>query len=173
MITARRIVAAAVVVMALLGAISAQRKGEYLTDDELDYVRDVRQIDARTKVFLGVANRRLLAITEPDTEPKDKIAKRLGPMPTGTEVELLDDYGRAIDELMVKLDDEFERSGLTDELRAGLEYTVAETARQITVLEGLKTKLKEPEGERFRTKALAKVRELHDGASKALASQGK
>jgi hypothetical protein len=164
-----RIAAAALILLALAAPSAAQRSGDYLTAGELDLVRDVRQIDVRTMVFMTVANRRLLALADPNAEPKEKrFGPKFGPLQKGTQVELLDDYRRTLDELMVKLDDEFERGGLTGDLRKALEMVVLETERQMKEIEGLRPKLTETDADRFARKALEVARELHDGSKKAL-----
>jgi hypothetical protein len=147
---------------------AAQRKGEYITDGEMDLVRDLRRIDSRAQVFLRIADRRLIAIADPTAEPKDSMFRKFGPLPTGSQNDLLDDYRRAVEELMVKFDDEFERTGMTDDLRKALELTVAEVERQVTVLAAVRPKLTQPDADHFADRALGAARELHDGAKKAL-----
>jgi hypothetical protein len=161
--------AAVALLFALAAPVAAQRGGDYLTAGELDLVRDVRRIDARAEVFMTVANRRILAIADPTAEPKEKrFGPKYGPLPKGTQVDLLDDYRRTLDELMVKLDDEFERGGLTGDLRKALELVVLETERQTKEIEGLRPKLNEVDADRFARKALEVARELHDGSKRAL-----
>jgi len=149
-----------------LGA--AQRKGEYITDGEIDLVRDLRRIDNRAQVFLKIADRRLIAIADPTAEPKDSMFRKFGPLPTGSQIDLLDGYRRAVEELMVKFDDEYERTGMTDDLRKGLELTVTEVERQLKEMDALRPKLTQEDAAHYLDKALGAARELHDGAKKAL-----
>ncbi len=164
-----RTAVAAAMLLTLVAPSAAQRSGDYLTEGELDLVRDVRQIDVRTMIFMTVANRRLLALADPNAEPKEKrFGPKFGPLQKGSQVELLDDYRRTLDELMVKLDDEFERGGLSGDLRKALELVVLETERQMKEIEGLRPKLTEADADRFARRALDVARELHDGSKKAL-----
>jgi hypothetical protein len=169
--TLRALAPLALVLVALAAPAPAQRGGDYLTQGELDLVRDVRRVDQRTQIFLKVADRRIVALADPNAEVKEGrfTQHKFGELPKGTQVELLDDYRRTIDELMVKLDDEFERSGLTDDLKKALELVVVEMDRQSKALEALRPKLTEPEADRFARRALDSARELYDGSKKALA----
>jgi hypothetical protein len=160
--------------LALLVAWSSpalgQRKGDYLTEGELDIVRDVREIDKRADVFLTVADRRLAVLADQAAEPDGRLSKYMGPMPTGSQVELLDDYRHAVEELMIKLEDEFERKGLSAELKKGLEAARDRVAKQIQQIEAIKPKLT-GDAAQFAGKAIEVARELQDGAIKALAAK--
>ena len=147
---------------------AAQRRGDYITDGEMDLVRDLRRIDNRAQVFLKIADRRLIAIADPTAEPKDSMFRKFGPLPTGSQNDLLDDYRRAVEELMVKFDDEFERTGMTDDLRKGLEFTVVEVERQMKEMDALRPKLSQEDAAHYFERALGAARELRDGAKKAL-----
>jgi hypothetical protein len=160
--------AALALVAAVVPAASTQRRGEYITDDEMDLVRDIRRIDIRAQVFLKIADRRLVAIADPAAEPKDSMFRKFGALPKGSQIDLLDDYRRAVEELMVKFDDEYERTGMTDDLRKGLEFTVAEVERQMKEMDALKPKLTQEDAPHYLEKALGAARELHDGAKAAL-----
>lgn len=162
------LLAIALAVLAVAPAV-AQRRGDYLTEGELDLARDIRRIDHRVDVFLRVAARRINALDGRVGETLDTKYAKFGPLPTGTQVQLLDDYRRAIDELMVKFDDEYSRAGMTDDLRTGLELAVPEIERQLKALDGLRPKLTEEDATHFLEKALASAKELDDGAKKALA----
>ncbi|MBK6314894.1 MAG: hypothetical protein IPF53_11425 [Blastocatellia bacterium] len=148
----------------------AQRKGEYLTEGEMNLVRDIRLIDNRSQVFLRIADRRLVAITDPAGPTGDTRFMKYGPLPTGSIIELLDDYRRAVEELMIKLDDEFERTGMTKELRKALESSSTEMDRQIGVLVTIKGRSSGPAFESFHRRAVEAANDLRDGARAALES---
>ena len=156
--------------LAIVGPTSAQRKGDYMTEGELDIVRDVREINKRTDVFLTIADRRLAVVADPAAEPDGRLSKYMGPMPTGSQVELLDDYRHAVEELMVKLEDEFERKGLSPELKKGLEESRDRVAKQIQQIETLKPRLT-GDAVQFAGKAIEVARELQDGAIQALTAK--
>src|SRR5262249_50518444 len=51
---------------------SPQFVNDYLTEEEDDYVRQAQEPDLRMKVFMKIADRRLLAITGEGAKPTDK-----------------------------------------------------------------------------------------------------
>lgn len=165
-----RLVALAVIIGSLASGASAQRKGEYLTEGEIDLVREIRLIDHRSEIFLKIADRRLIALTDPAGPTGDSNFKKFGPLPTGSQVELLDDYRRAVEELMVKLDDEFERTGMTAALKKALESSAKEMDRQIGVLATLKTMSTAEDFRSIHRRAVEAASDLRDGARSALGS---
>src|SRR5258708_30808046 len=89
--------------------VDAQRR-DYLTDDEIEIVRDAQQIDQRVAVLAHAVDRRFgalgLATGEP-TEKKDKKEKdsdKWGAVPAGTRLELLDDVRRIIQKAVDDID---------------------------------------------------------------------
>ena len=165
-----RLVALAVIIGSLASGASAQREGEYLTEGEIDLVREIRLIDHRSEIFLKIADRRLIALTDPAGPTGDSKFKKLGPLPTGSQVELLDDYRRAVEELMVKLDDEFERTGMTAALKKALESSAKEMDRQLGVLATLKTMSTAEDFRSIHRRAVEAASDLRDGARSALGS---
>jgi hypothetical protein len=165
-----RLVALAVIIGSLASGASAQRKGEYLTEGEIDLVREIRLIDHRSEIFLKIADRRLIALTDPAGPTGDSKFKKFGPLPTGSQVELLDDYRRAVEELMVKLDDEFERTGMTAALKKALESSAKEMDRQLGVLATLKTMSTAEDFRSIHRRAVEAASDLRDGARSALGS---
>lgn len=164
----RQFLAAVASCAVLLGQAApsrAQRKGEYLTEGEMDLVKEMRDIANRTEVFLKIANRRLLAIG--GAEYKDERFRKYGPLPTGSQIELLDDYHHAIDELMIKLDDEFERAKMSESMKKALGFVGPEIERQIKELKALKPKLTERDVERYYKRALESAELLQEGTRNA------
>ncbi|MGI8788405.1 MAG: hypothetical protein ACR2HG_11670 [Pyrinomonadaceae bacterium] len=70
----------------------AQTRRDYLTDAEVELVRDAQMIDLRTAVFARAIDRRFLVLNN-QSEPTDKKSKKdagnWGALPTGTRAELL------------------------------------------------------------------------------------
>jgi hypothetical protein len=163
-----RIVLVAVAMLASIVPAPAQRRGDYLTEGELDLVRDIRRIDNRVEVFMRVAARRINALDGRLDDTLDTRFAKFGPLPKGSQIDLLDDYRRAVEELMVKFDDEYSRTGMTDDLRKGLEIAVPEIERQMKALDALRPKLTQEDAGHFVDKAIGVARELHDGAKAAL-----
>jgi hypothetical protein len=149
------------------GPAAAQRQGEYLTKDEMDLVQDIRMIENRTQVFLKVADRRLVALQ--GGEAKDpRFGNQFGPLPTGSQADLLDDYRQAVEELEIKLDDEFEREKMSDGVVKALVYSDVEIDRQLKLLESLRPKLTEGDAAHYAERAVSAAKEFQDGVKKAL-----
>ena len=91
---------------------SAQsQKRDHLTEQEADLVRDNQEIDKRVGIFAKAAERRLLALANPNATQNKKEEETWGPLPTGSKLELLQDYKRILEEAEEKLDDWYNRGG--------------------------------------------------------------
>ena len=88
-----------------LGREQALPKRDHLTEKEVALVREYQELDLRVEVFLRAAQRRLLVLTNPQAVQKKKEEELWGPLPTGSQLELLRDYLRILEELEEKLDD--------------------------------------------------------------------
>ena len=97
---------AAAVIASVNISVEAQRR-DFLTDDEIEIVRDTQQIDQRVAVLVHAADRRFtaLGIANAETGDNDKDVKKdkkekdsdkWGAVPTGTRFELLDDVRRIL-----------------------------------------------------------------------------
>ena len=94
-------------------SVEAQRR-DYLTDDEIEIVRDAQQIDQRITVLVHAADRRFAAIgvAVPDSadsndakkDKKDKDSGKWGAAPTGTKTQLLDDVRRILQKAVDDID---------------------------------------------------------------------
>ncbi len=136
-------------------AITAVRlqlmKGDYLTEEEDDKVREAQIADARAKVFMKVADRRLKAIVgpaQPTTEKKDpkkaeSEEKEWGTLPQLSRADLLRHYSRAISECMAKLEDAYERNPKSSALPKALSILRDATDKHLELLRGLKSDMKD------------------------------
>lgn len=88
-----------------LGREQTQSKRDHLTEKEVALVREYQELDLRVEVFLRAAERRLLVLTNPQAKQKKKEEELWGPLPNGSQLELLRDYLRILEELEEKLDD--------------------------------------------------------------------
>ena len=123
-----------------LAATAAAQKREHLTPEEIELVRDNQELDARTKVFVAAAERRLLAVTNPEESAKNapKEKEKWGEV-KGTRVQLFYDISKILDEAVVNVDDVAEHNPESPLLRKSL-YVLAEaTTRMLPEL----TKLRE------------------------------
>lgn len=130
---------------------AAQIKGDYLTEEEDDHVREAQEPDARVKVFMKIAERRLKAITAANGAPADKKAQKKadeeerewGALPKLTRAELLQHYARAIAECMAKLEDAYERNPKSSALAKGLSYLHDATGKHLQTLRALAAEVKD------------------------------
>jgi hypothetical protein len=132
---------------------SSRQVADYLTEEEDNHVREAQAPDARAKVFMKIADRRLKAIVEPVATPVDKLDKKeqkkieeeereWGALPKVSRDELLRHYARAIAECMAKLEDAYERNPKSSALPKALAVLRDATDKHLTMLRGLKPELK-------------------------------
>jgi len=144
---------------------SAQKKStrDHLTEQEVDQVRDVQQIDLRIEVFIKAADRRILVLTNPNATQKKKEEETWGPLPTGTKAELLGDYKKILEEGEEKMDDFFEREPKSDLLKKALRKFKDAANRQIPQLRAMASQMTEKADQR----ALAEAIEEAETVTKA------
>ena len=171
----------------------AAAKDEYLTEDELDLIRDAQELNQRVPVYLKLAEKRLLFLgliekseqeKEKDRKAKEKAEKDskrvLKPGETKanaknttledmtylsdfTRSELLRGYAQAIDEVMSNIDDAFNRHL---EVRDALEDLEKFTRETGAVLGKFQPK---NSGEQIAfSEAVDKAKEANSGAKEAM-----
>jgi hypothetical protein len=132
------------------GRSSSQIPGDYLTEEEDEHVREAQAADARVKVFMRIADRRLKALTGPAAPPTDKKdlkkveeeEREWGAVPKVSRVELLHHYARAISECMAKLEDAYERNPKSPALPKALALLRDATDKHLQMLNALKPEMK-------------------------------
>ena len=130
--------------------VPLQVSGDYMTEEEDDHVREAQAADARAKVFMKIADRRLKAVVEPTAPAIDKKDQKKaedeerewGALPKVSRVELLRHYARAIAECMAKLEDAYERNPKSAALPKALGILRASTDKQLETLRALKAEMK-------------------------------
>src|SRR6185295_434256 len=136
----------------VIDARASQIPGDYLTEEEDDHVRQAQAPDERVKVFMKIADRRLLAITAPavapsvDKKDQKKIEEEVrewGALPKLTRAELLQHYARAIAECMNKLEDAYERNPKSSALAKALAHLHGATDKHLQTLRSLAPELKD------------------------------
>lgn len=133
---------------------SFQVTGDYMTEEEDDHVREAQVADARAKVFMKIADRRLKAIAGAGTSALDKKElkkaeeeeREWGALPKVSRAELLRHYARAIAECMAKLEDSYERNPKSAALPKALGILRDATDKHLETLRTLKADMKD-EGE--------------------------
>jgi hypothetical protein len=127
-----------------------QLPGDYLTDEEDEHVREAQVADARAKVFMKIAERRLKAIVghaPSPTEKKDQKKveeeeREWGAVPKVSRADLLRHYARAISECMAKLEDAYERNPKSSALPKALAILRDATDKHLETLRILKAEIK-------------------------------
>ncbi|NNE67881.1 MAG: hypothetical protein HKN33_15060 [Pyrinomonadaceae bacterium] len=103
-----------VVVFTASSMVQAQRR-DHLTDEEIELVRDVQEVDKRMEIFVKAIERRLWVIegkeklTEEQLKRIEKDDDKWGPLPEGTKVQLLSDIEKILNEAIDKLEDVYDR----------------------------------------------------------------
>ena len=129
----------------------AQTRRDHLTEKEVALVREYQELDLRVEVFLRAAERRLLVLTNPEPKQKKKEEELWGPLPTGSRLELLQDYRRILEELEEKLDDTLNLDPRNPLLKKSLKKAKEGATGHLTELRTLTSRLTD----RAEQKALA------------------
>jgi hypothetical protein len=85
-------------------AAHAQRR-DYLTDDEVEMVRDAQEIDQRIQVLTMAIDRRLMVLKIGGTDNTKKYSEKWGQPPTGSRLELLTDVKALLQKAVDDIDD--------------------------------------------------------------------
>ena len=135
------LLAGVMVVASLALAHPGQGSADYLTAEEADQVRQAQRIDWRVKVFLKIAERRLMLAENPNATQSKKDEETWGPLPKGARAEMLRQYARAIDEIIINVEDAYERQAPLDHMLKALIIFREETGKHLVRLEALRTKI--------------------------------
>ena len=156
--------------------VSVQLGADYLTEEEDNHVREAQQIDERTKVFIKIADRRLTALTGEAPQPADKNAQKKGDdekrqwgvLPKMGRAELLQQYSRAIEELIAKLEDAHERNPKSSAIPKALTALRDATDRQLQTLHSLEPQMKDDAESHALRQAISQAETANQGATAGL-----
>lgn len=151
--------------LSLPAASAAQRTREHLTPEEVELVRDNQSLDARTGVFIKAAERRLLAVTDPQEAAKNatKDKEKWGEL-KGTRAQLFYDISKILDEAVVNVDDVAAHDPESPLLRKSLYMLGAAAGRILPELSKLREGVKEEAEADQLDRALETAREIADAA---------
>jgi hypothetical protein len=161
-------------------AVSGARQipGDYLTEEEDEQVRQAQNPDERAKVFMFIADRRLRALKGEKIAPNanDKKAQKKaeeelrqwGALPEVSRTELLRHYARAVEELMVKLEDAFERNPKSSSIPKALTILRDSTDRHLPALRALEAEMKDESEQVALRRAIDEAETANKGARDAL-----
>ena len=95
-----------VVLLGLVSVTSAQSRRDYMTDAEIELVRDAQDIDLRIDVLIKMIDRRFtaLGVEVGGAKVPDKETSLWGQAPTGSRTEMLDDIRKLLDKAIDDID---------------------------------------------------------------------
>jgi hypothetical protein len=104
-----------------VAAHSPAQSRDYLTDKEIEIVRDAQQIDNRIEVLVHALDRRLVALGAPGATAEKEKADVWGEVPGGTRLQLLNDVKLILQKAVDDIDNLAERpdSLVKDETASG------------------------------------------------------
>ena len=129
-------IAAAFLVTVLLAFPTSAQRVDHLTDQEVELIRDVQEVDLRMDIYTRAIERRLIAILGRDTLDKEglkrleKESEKWGELPEGSFSEILADIPRILDEAVNKIEDVAERDEKS-ELFPFAVYVLADHCREL------------------------------------------
>lgn len=104
----------------LVVPVASGQRREHLTYEEIELVRDVQDVDLRMEIFVRAIERRLLAIdgeaklTSEQSKQISKESEKWGPLPTGSQSELISDIEKILNEAIDKFEDVYEQEPKND-----------------------------------------------------------
>ena len=141
------------------------RQREHLTDEEIELVRDNQELDKRTGVFIKAAERRLLAVTNPEEAAKQsaKEKDKWGEV-KGTRAQLLYDISKILDEAVVNIDDAAIHNPDSPLLRKSLYMLSEAVGRILPQLDRLRAAAQEQSEADQLDRAIETAKEIADAA---------
>ncbi len=127
-------------------AAAAKMKRDHLTALEVEQVRAAQILDKRIEVFIKAAERRLLAINDPNAANSKQVQKDLekwGELPKGTRAELLTDLAKILDEAITNIDDVAARDANNHLLPKALRKLATASTRFISQLMPMRAQAKD------------------------------
>jgi hypothetical protein len=96
----------AAVAGSMFSSQAAAQRRDYMTDAEIELVRDAQDIDLRISVLIKMIDRRfsVLNVNVGGATIPNKETDKWGPAPVGTKIEILDDIRRILDKAVDDVD---------------------------------------------------------------------
>jgi ABC-type amino acid transport substrate-binding protein len=161
------LVALSLVPVARAGAATIQRR-EHLTEQEADMVRDTQELDRRVALFVKIAERRIVAVTDATAAQtaSAKDTEKWGELPKGTRAQLFNDLARILDEAINNIDDVAVRAPNSSLIPKAVKHLAEASARFLPQLVSLRATAS-AEGEREALEqALDNMQQVLDAAKK-------
>jgi hypothetical protein len=163
----RTLMTSALLLTVSLAAAGGAEKGDFLTDDEVDELREAQDPSLRIEKYLWFAQIRLTRFDDYRSRPADPDYDIPGYLETQ-----LDQYIRIVDALKDTIEDHFDRH---DDMRAGLKKFVETGTHQLDQLRHIEQS-SDPYAAGYRRSladAIDDFTDALDGATKALSEQSK
>jgi hypothetical protein len=151
------------------GAGRAATKRDHLTALEADQVREAQILDKRIDVFIKVAERRLLALTDPNAANNKQVQKDLekwGELPKGTRTELLTDLAKILEEAITNIDDVAARDAENRLLPKALRKLAAASTRFAGQLTPMREQAKDEAERDVLEQSLEEIQSILEAANK-------
>ncbi len=110
--------------------VKAQKR-DFLTDEEIELVRDAQEIDLRIDVLTKAIDRRFLVLTNDQTQSKqvEKDSDKWGELPKGTRGALLWDIERILQKAIDDIDDVAEHKKTDEQIFPIAVYKLSDSCR--------------------------------------------
>lgn len=142
---------------------------DYLTPKEEERVKEAQILDKRIEVFIKVAERRLLALTDPaaaSSKQAQKDMDKWGELPKGTRVELMMDIYNILDAAVTNIDDVAVRDENNRLLPKALRKLADAATRFQTQLLAMREQIREGQERSALERVLENVQEILGAANK-------
>ena len=149
---------------------------DYLTPKEEEQVKEAQALDKRIEVFIKVAERRLLLLTDQNAASNKQVQKDLekwGELPKGTRTELIMDIANILDAAITNIDDvavRDERNGLLPKALRKLADAATRFQSQLT---SMREQLQEGPERSALELVMENVQEILEAANKLSAPEKK
>jgi hypothetical protein len=141
---------------------------DYLTPKEEERVKEAQILDKRIEVFIKVAERRLLALTDPAASSKQvqKDLDKWGELPKGTRTELMMDIYNILDAAVTNIDDVALRDEHNRLLPKALRKLAEAATRFQTQLVAMREQIREGQERAALERVMENVQEILGAANK-------
>jgi hypothetical protein len=154
-----------IILVGMFSYAEARLKRDHLTQKEADMVRDTQQLDKRIEILIKAADRRLLALTDPNSISSQKDVEVWGEL-KGARSDFLYDLSRILDEAITNIDDVSGRDEKNPLIPKAARKLAEASSRFITHLTPLGDKLAEGTERQLYDRIVEDARAILEAAGK-------
>ena len=166
----------ALILLALFfcSAHHARAQREHLTPEEIEQVRDNQALDKRMGVFVKAVERRVLAISNPQTAEKQsaKDTEKVGVL-DGTRAQMLSDIAGILDEAITNIEDASIHSEKSPLIPKALRKLAEAPSRFLPQLTALRDSIEDERERDALERAIESLQQIAEAAGKLLPEQKK